>query len=63
MIEEAIPTTLRVHAVSPPVDEFTTEANIPATGTRNGIMINVEYAPIAGNFSKNSDSRAYHAAR
>jgi hypothetical protein len=42
MIDEAIPTTLRVQAVSPPVDELTTDANIPATGTRNGIRMKVE---------------------
>jgi len=42
MIEEAMPTTLIVHAVRPPADGFTTEANIPAIGTRNGIIIKLE---------------------
>jgi len=63
MTDEAIPTTLRVHAVRPPADGFTTEANMPARGIRNGIIIKLEYAPIAGYFSNNKDSRAYHAAR
>jgi len=63
MTDEAIPTTLSVHAVRPPADGLTIEANMPAIGTRNGIIIKLEYAPIAGYFSNNKDSRAYHAAR
>jgi len=63
MIDDAIPTVDSVHAVSPPAEEFTTDASIPARGTKNGIRMKLEYAPIAGYFSKTRDSRAYHAAR
>jgi hypothetical protein len=63
MITDAIPTVDSVHAVRPPVDEFTTDANIPASGTRKGIRMKLEYAPIAGYFSNTRDSKANHAAR
>jgi hypothetical protein len=63
MIDDAIPTVDSVHAVRPPADGFTTDANIPASGTRYGIIRKLEYVPIAGYFSNTRDSKANHAAR